>query len=274
MLRLYLTIRKIINLLIMLAILMLVLQLSAQENSNQWDAIEGDGTLRRIYVPILMYHYVSELPPDADAIRTGLTLHPDIFRQHIQFLAENGYTSISLQDVDDALETGSELPENPVILTFDDGYIDAYTDVFPILQSYNMIGTFFIITQFADDNAQGYMNWSQINEMAQAGMNMEGHTKTHPTLIERELDFLVYEVIGSLESLNVHTGINSEMIAYPVGRYDENTLRFMDSTEIERAVTTEIGAYHTTDNRYQMMRLRITNETGVAGLDYLLNYGR
>lgn len=184
--------------------MMLIFQLSAQEDMTQWEEIEGDGTLRRLYVPILMYHYVSELPPNADAIRTGLTLHPDIFRQHVQYLAENGYNTVSLHDVDNALENGSELPTSPVILTFDDGYIDAYTDVFPILQNYDMVGTFFIITQFADNNAQGHMNWAQISEMADAGMNMEGHTKTHPDLTERNLDFLVYEVIGSLELSLIH----------------------------------------------------------------------
>ncbi len=273
MLYLSLTIRNTLISLLFLSTL-LIIHVSAQENSVQWDVIEGDGTLRRLHIPILMYHYVSELPPDADAVRTNLTLHPDIFRQHIEFLAENGYNTVSLYDVDNALENGMPLPENPVVLTFDDGYLDAYTEVFPVLQTHNMIGTFFIITQFADDSLQGYMNWEQINEMASAGMNMEGHTKTHPSLTEREFDFLVFEVIGSLESLNAHTGIFPQMLAYPIGRYDDNTLRFMESTSIERAVTTQVGAFHTTDNRYEMMRLRITNETGVSALNFLLNYGK
>ena len=268
-----LTIRNTLISIIFLSTL-LIIQVSAQEGIIQWEPMEGDGTLRRIHIPILMYHYISELPPDADAVRTNLTLHPDIFRQHIEYLAESGYNTISLYDVDSALEYGTPLPTNPVVLTFDDGYIDAYTQVFPVLQAHNMVGTFFIITQFADNNLQGYMNWEQINEMARAGMNMEGHTKTHPSLIERDFDFLVFEVMGSLESLYAHTGDSSEMLAYPVGRYDDNTLRFMESTSIERAVTTQIGAFHTTDNRYEMMRLRITNETEVSGLNFLLNYGQ
>lgn len=266
------TIRKNIHLVLYLS-LSLIIHVSAQGN-NQWEAIEGDGTLRRLHVPILMYHYVSELPSNADDIRTGLTLHPDIFRQHIEYLAENNYNTVSLNDVDNALEYGIALPENPVVLTFDDGYMDAYTEVFPVLQAHNMVGTFFIITQFADDSLQGYMNWEQINEMAQAGMNMEGHTKTHINLTEREHDLLVFQIVGSLESIEAHTGNASNILAYPVGRYDENTLQFMDSTDIDRAVTTQIGAFHTTDNRYEMTRLRITNETGVAGLNFLLHYGR
>ena len=251
------------------------LNLSAQGNDNQdsWQAIEGDGTLRRIRVPVLMYHYVSELPADADAIRRGLTLHPDIFRQHIEYLSDNGYNSVSLYDIDSALENGTELPPNPVVLTFDDGYIDAYTEVFPVLQAHNMTGTFFIITQFADDSLPGYLNWGQIAEMADAGMNMEGHTKTHATLNERDFDFLVFQVMGSLESLIVHSGQIPRMFSYPVGRYDEHTLRFMESTPVERAVTTQVGTVHTTDNRFEMLRMRITDQTGVAALIHLLNYG-
>src|SRR5690606_25879223 len=84
----------------------LALSISAQGISNTWTPIEGDGTLRRIHVPILMYHYIGELPPDADDIRRGLTLHPDIFRQHIEYLADNGYHTVSLYEVDNALENG------------------------------------------------------------------------------------------------------------------------------------------------------------------------
>lgn len=251
----------------------LAINLSAQGEQNTWQAIEGDGTLRRLRVPILMYHYVSELPPGADTIRQGLTLDPFVFRQHIDYLATNGYSTVSLYEIDDALENGRELPENPVVLTFDDGYIDAYTEVFPVLQAHNMSGTFFIITEFADDNLPGYLNWAQIAEMAEAGMSMEAHTKSHTTLNERDFDFMVFQVMGSLESLAVHSGQIPRMFAYPVGRYDENTLQFMESTPVERAVTTQIGTMHTTDNRFEMLRMRITDQTGVAGLAHLLEYG-
>jgi len=245
----------------------------AQDQTQQAiPQVDGDGTLRRIQIPILMYHYISPLPPDADEIRVGLTLDPVIFRQHVQFLAENGYTSISLYEMDNALENGVELPPNPVILTFDDGYSDAYTTVFPILQEFGMVGTFFIITQFADDNRAGHLTWEQIEVMAAGGMSMEAHTKNHPDLRNREFDFLVFEVVGSLESLNGHTGNTSQMFAYPVGRYDDNTLNFMASTAVQRAVTTQPGTFHTTDNRYEVARMRITNTTGVAGLRGLLNY--
>jgi peptidoglycan/xylan/chitin deacetylase (PgdA/CDA1 family) len=220
-----------------------------------------------------MYHYVSQLPPNADDIRIGLTLDPTIFRQHIEYLYNSGYSTISFYEMNEALENGAKLPSKPIILTFDDGYIDHYATVFGILREFSFTGTFFIATNFIDENRAGYMNWQQINEMAEAGMSMEAHTKSHVDLRDRDYDFLVYEIMGSFESLEAHTGIQSQIFAYPVGRYDENTLRVLDSTPALGAVTTQIGAYQTTDNYLEMPRMRITNETTVNGLAYLLNYG-
>jgi peptidoglycan/xylan/chitin deacetylase (PgdA/CDA1 family) len=230
----------------------------------------GDGTLRRIRVPILMYHYVSNLPPDADATRTQLTVDPIMFRAHLSYLAQNGYNTISLYQLDDALMRGTPLPPRPVILTFDDGYIDHYINVFPALKENGFTATFFIITQRADSNDPVYLNWTQIENMAAAGMSMESHTKTHRDLRERDYDFLVYELLGSLQSLGAHTGYPSHMFAYPVGHYDDTTLSVLEQLSVWRALTTERGALHTTDNRLEVPRVRINGDTGVGALAFLL----
>lgn len=263
-----------ISLTIITLMMLFCIHLQAQSNPNEWPELQGDGTLRRLRLPILMYHYVSQLPPDADAVRTGLTLSPALFQQHIEYLANASYNTVSLYEMDAALMWGTELPENPVVLTFDDGYAEHYNFVFPVLREFEMTGTFFIITQFADNNTPNYLTWAQIEEMEAAGMSMEAHTKNHVDLRNRDYDYLVYEIVGSIESIEAHTGTRSRMFAYPVGRYDDNTLAVMASTDVLRAVTTEIGAWHTSYNRLQLPRMRITNETTVSGLIYLLNYGQ
>lgn len=230
----------------------------------------GDGTLRRIHVPILMYHYVSELPPDADATRIDLTVRPDMFRTHMQDLKDDGYTTITLYQLDDALLNGTPLPAKPIILTFDDGYIDHYVNVFPILKEYGFIGTFFIITGMPDNHVPGYVTWEQIREMSDAGMDMESHTKTHQDLRNRDYDFLVYELLGSAQSLQAYTGREPHMFAYPVGHYDDMTLNVLHQLGMWRAVTTESGSLETTDNRLELPRLRVSGDTGVSGLEYLL----
>jgi peptidoglycan/xylan/chitin deacetylase (PgdA/CDA1 family) len=216
-----------------------------------------DGTLRRIRVPILMYHYVSELPPDWDATRRELTVSPAQFRSHLDYLFYNGYTPISLYTLDDALLTGQPLPAKSVILTFDDGYIDHYVHVFPALQQFGFTATFFIITSSADENRPGYLTWEQIAEMATAGMSMEAHTKTHRELLDLTYDQVVYEVLGSIESLAYYTRQPPRMFSYPVGRYDALTLDVVTQLGVWRAVTTERGMLHTTDNRLLLSRLRV-----------------
>ncbi len=232
--------------------------------------LSPDGTLRRLRVPILMYHYVSELPADADSLRTGLTVHPQQFREHLDFLRSNGYTTVSLYEIYLALTQGHRLPPNPIALTFDDGYSDHLYTAMPLLREYGFKGTFFIITGFADEQRNGYLNWEQVQQLGASGMEIAAHSKTHPDLRGRNHDFLVYEMLGSLESIKVNLGYTQVAFAYPMGRYDDATLDVLRQTEALLAVTTEHGATHTTDGRYEMRRLRIQNTTSASGLAALL----
>lgn len=255
----------------LLSLLIVLLTLLNGAATGALDEPEWDGTLRRVRVPILMYHYVSELPPDADPIRIDLTVTPANFRAHMQHLRDEGYTPVSLYDLHAALLTGQPLPARPVILTFDDGHIDHYIEVFPVLREFGFTGTFFIITGLVDSNAPDYITWAQAAEMAEAGMSLEPHTKTHRDLRERSDDLLVYEMLGSRESLNAHTISPARMFSYPAGRYDEATLRVARDLDIWRAVTTQPGLLHTTDNWLELPRVRVSYETGVAGLAHLLS---
>lgn len=250
------------------AALILISPPAAAEDINP--DMAGDGTLRRIRVPILMYHYVSPLPEDADDIRVGLTVEPDMFRAQMETLKAEGYTTISLYDLHDALLWGRPLPPLPVILTFDDGYSEHYFTVFTLLQELGFTATFFIITGRADAGDPAYMTWAQISEMAAAGMHMEPHTKSHRELRGRDRDFLVYEMLGSRESLEAHIGTAAHMFSYPAGRYDDLTLRVARELGIWRAVTTQAGALHTTDNWLEVGRLRVSGDTGVNGLLHLV----
>ncbi len=229
-----------------------------------------DGTYRRIRAPILMYHYVSELPRDADDTRLDLTTTPQTFHEHLDYLVSHGYTPISLYQLDDALLIGTPLPDQPVVLTFDDGYADHYAVVFPLLRQFGFTATFFIITGMADDHDPEHLSWEQIRTMSEAGMDMESHTKTHPDLRGRSYDFLVYELLGSAQSLEAYTGKTPHMFAYPSGQYDDETLTVLKTLSVWRAVTTNPGITATTDNRLELPRQRIHNYTGVDQLAELL----
>lgn len=230
-----------------------------------------DGTLRRMRVPILMYHYVSPLPPGADTLRVGLTVHPDQFRGHLDLLRSQGYSTVTMYEVYLALTQGYALQPNPIVLTFDDGYAEHLDTVMPMLREYGFRGTFFIITGFADDLRAGYLTWPQVQTLAASGMEVAAHSKSHPDLRGRDYDFLVYEVYGSLESIRVNVGPTIQSFAYPMGRYDDGTVQILQQTNVAAAVTTEHGATHTTDRVLELRRLRVQNTTGVPGLQALLN---
>jgi peptidoglycan/xylan/chitin deacetylase (PgdA/CDA1 family) len=229
-----------------------------------------DGTYRRIRVPILMYHYVSPLPANADEYRRELSVTPEAFRAQMEYLFYQGYSPISMYQLDDALLSGTALPPKPVVLTFDDGYIDHFTNVFPVLREFGFTGTFFIITGLVDANDPNYVSWEQVQQMSDAGMSMEPHTKSHISLRERSYDTLIYEMLGSIESLQAYTGRQPHIFSYPVGHYDAATLSVAQTLPIWRAVTTEAGRYHTTDNWLEVPRVRIPGGLGAVGLASIL----
>lgn len=227
-------------------------------------------TTRRVRVPILMYHHVSDLPSDADRTRKILTVAPDSFRSEMQYLKDNGYTVISLYHLYAALTNGTPLPPKPIVLTFDDGYEDAYQTVFPILQQFRFTATFFIITKPVDGNDPAYMTWDQIHQMADAGMSMEAHTQTHADLRHRDTDFLLNEIGGSLDAIASHTGHQPHMFAYPVGMYDARTLKVLRTLPVWLAVTTRRGASESSRHPLELPRIRISPGTSIAGFAGLL----
>ena len=91
-------------------------------------------------VPVLNYHQVN------DKYHSALTLNVAQFKRQMEYLHSEGYHTISLDDLYAYLTEGKELPDKPIVLTFDDGYIDNYEDVLPILESYNMQATIFMIS--------------------------------------------------------------------------------------------------------------------------------
>lgn len=251
--------------------LLLLMMTGAIFASNPVNLDQGI-TLRRLRIPILMYHYVSELPRNADETRRGLTVTPEIFTAHMQYLHDQGYTTISLYDLYDALTKGKLLPPKSIVLTFDDGYEDAYTNVFPVLKQFGFTGTFFIITARPDANDPAYMSWSQIKEMSNAGMSMEPHTKDHVDLRQRDHDFLIYQMKGSIESLAAYTGHAPRMFDYPVGHYDAATLQVARELGVWIGVSTANGDLQTTSGRLHLPRLRIAGNMSVAALASILRH--
>src|SRR5665647_414113 len=96
--------------------------------------------------------------------------------RQIVWLKENGYQSVAPH----FFETPQTLSSRPIVLTFDDGYQDAYDTAFPILKKYQMTGMFYLIVNKV--GTPGYLTWDEIAWMQEEGMSFGSHTLSHPDL--------------------------------------------------------------------------------------------
>ncbi|RLT41265.1 MAG: hypothetical protein DWI57_07200, partial [Chloroflexi bacterium] len=128
-------------------------------------SLAWDGQPRTVRVPVLMYHYLSIPPDDANIYRRDLSVSPELFARQLEAIQAAGYTTISLYDLQAHLWEGAPLPEKPVVITFDDAYRDNYTNAFPLLRERGMIATIFVVTDFMDEERPAYMTWDMAREM-------------------------------------------------------------------------------------------------------------
>ncbi len=230
-----------------------------------------DGVSRTVRVPILMYHYISQPPEDADIYRQDLSVAPELFAQHLDRILAEGYTPITLYDLVRYLTRGVPLPPRPVILTFDDGYRDNYTNAFPRLRERGMVATFFVVTDFIDQGRPEYLTWDMAREMLAAGMSIESHGRDHVDLRERDDDYLVWQALGSLETIQYELGVRPRFVAYPGGAYDADTIRIFHSAGYWAGLTTIQGATHSTDNLFELRRVRVRGSTTPDDLARMLD---
>lgn len=167
-------------------------------------------------VPILMYHYIAGNPNPQDKARNILSVPPDKFEAQILYLAQNGYTPITLDTLYGIYNGQVSAPSKAVVLTFDDGYIDFYTNAFPILRRFNFHAVSFIPTSLVGGGY--YMNWDQIKEIASSGLvTFEGHTVSHANLPSLSYAAALKQLVDSKNTLQAHTGYPVNFVAYPNG---------------------------------------------------------
>jgi peptidoglycan/xylan/chitin deacetylase (PgdA/CDA1 family) len=220
-----------------------------------------DGVPRSAHVPILMYHYLSTPPADANVYRQDLSVSPELFAAHLDRMLAEGYQTITLYDLHAHLAAGTPLPERPVILTFDDGYRDNYENAFPLLKERGMTATFFIVSDFIDEQRPEYLTWDMVREMHASGMSIESHGRNHVSLKGKDQDYLIWQALGSLETIQHELGVRPRFVSYPAGEYDQLTLDIFRSADYLGGVVTKQGATHSLDQPFEWMRVRVRGTT-------------
>lgn len=211
---------------------------------QQWDIPAG------IEVPTLMYHGVTN---DLWGM-TELFVKPESMEEQIRYLVENGYTPIWFEDLPRVDEI-----EKPVILTFDDGYMDNYTELFPILQKYHAKATIFVVTGTVDYNPRSLTS-EQIREMSDSGLvSIQSHTATHPYLMGLSREAQQWELVQSKLDLAAITGKEPTVICYPSGSYDAVTLE-LAKEHYCMGVDMNGLLYTTGEDPYQVQRYYIRRQ--------------
>ena len=209
-------------------------------------------------VPVLNYHQINNRDENA------LTVHTDQFEAQMKYLVDNGYHTITPEDMIEAWENGKGLPDKPVIITFDDGYADNYRNAYPILKKYNLQGTIFLISDFVS-TYPNYLTWTQAEEMQESGLiNFESHTLSHEQLDSTSPEETWNQVDGSKKALEWHLGKEINFLAYPCGSYDEELQRMVKDAGYKGAFTVNYGLAGQQENRYLLDRVPIfgcTNHT-------------
>jgi len=168
-------------------------------------------------MPVLLYHYIGPVPNLNDKARKELSVSPENFDRQMAYLAQNGFEPVTLGYMPYVFD-GSLSPsgKKPVLLTFDDGYMDFYFNAFPILKKYNFHAVSFIPTGLMNKNY--YMTWDQIKEIQGSGLvEFEGHSVSHANLAQISSARLEYELTESKKTLEAFTGKPVHYLAYPFG---------------------------------------------------------
>ena len=185
-------------------------------------------------------------------------MRTDQFDAQMKYLAENGYHTITPAEMLDAWEKGTGLPDNPVIITFDDGYIDNYENAFPILEKYNLKATIFLISDYIG-TYPNYVTWEQARTMQKSGLvQLESHTLNHATLTELgSPEEVRHELVGSKQAIEFQLGNTVQFIAYPCGAYTEEITKLTQETGYRAAFTVNYGWADPGDQHFILDRVPI-----------------
>lgn len=209
-------------------------------------------------VPIITYHSI-------DNSGSIISTAPPVFKRQVSALAAAGYEAITLRELVSLIEQRSSLPTKPVVLTFDDGFRNFYTEAFPILDDYGFRATVFLVTDFCgrhndwSGNPASFprseiLNWGEIRELDDEGVEFGSHTKTHPDLTTISKNEMENEIIGSKAELDDMLGIETASLAYPFGRTDDSVKKTA-AANFKSATSTVLGKVTPESDLHELERV-------------------
>ena len=247
-------------------------------------------------LPVLTYHHLAETGG------SNLDVTPTVFEAHMAALTEAGYQSVSLAQITDYVEKGTALPDKPILITFDDGYLSNYELAYPILQKYEMKAVIFIIGRLvgrdtysdADQPIVPHFSYTQAAEMSASGLiEIQSHTynmhqsEAYETGVARTtaqrrpeesesafIELFRADFIQSKEEIEQGTGAPVTAYSYPLGDASVLTDALLRDMGVKITLTTKSGVNVLVkglpQSLLQLKRLSMRRETSAGALLSLL----
>jgi peptidoglycan/xylan/chitin deacetylase (PgdA/CDA1 family) len=170
----------------------------------------------QVTCPILLYHHVADITPPA-----WYYISPADFEAEMNLLRDGGYTPIPISLLIQAITQGANLPPRPVVITFDDGNEDIFTNAFPIMQRLGFQGVLYIVSSRL--GSQNYLGIPEISQMVSTGWEVGDHSRTHLNLVDNP-GLLWDEAVQSRMDLKAALNLPIDTFAYPFGAATESTM--------------------------------------------------
>lgn len=200
-----------------------------------------------VKIPVLLYHDFVTSVPDNDINNFNYINTPQSFEENLKTILEEGYTVISMKELNEANNGKIKLPSKPILITFDDGYYSNYKYIYPILKKYNVKASIFVITDKIGQEINGikYLGWNECLEMQNSGLiEIFSHSKKHVFYNKFPVREIRDDVIESYKIIEEHLGKKDlKAFAYPFGAYTNETVRALKNNGIDFQIY-DIGINH------------------------------
>lgn len=181
-----------------------------------------------VKIPILLYHNFVTTVPDSDPDNFNYINTPQSFEENIKTFIENGYTIMSMSELNNALNGKTELPSKPILINFDDGYYSNFEYIYPILKQYNAKVSIFITTDKVGKEIGGikYLGWAECLEMQNSGLvEIFSHSKRHVSYDKFPVSEFRKDVLESYKLIEEKLGKKGfKVFAYPYGAATNETV--------------------------------------------------
>lgn len=209
-------------------------------------------------VPVLLYHHIQPLGEAKKQGHASLTIDTTVFEQQARYIVDQGYLTLSAQELVTALLGKVEVPEKSIILTFDDGYADWYTYLYPLLKKYQIHANLMISSGLI--GTPGYLTWEQLQEMEQSPfVTVYNHTWSHKALGDASKELIDLELTISQKEFEKYLGFTPSVFTYPYGSTSVASTARLKLHGFQGAFTTQHGRVHCLSSIMNLPREHIGN---------------